>query len=65
MSTQILWTVVVPGKKRSARRHVTAHYYKIEGGVLTFRDVSPNGGFPIVKHVFAAGQWLEIIGTQY
>lgn len=55
------WTVVCIGKKRTVKRYVIAEYYKIDHGVLTFRD-SNACGYPIVKHVFAPGVWQEIIG---
>lgn len=39
---------------------VQADYYRIEGGVITFRMVSPIGSYPIFVRCFAAGAWLSV-----
>lgn len=42
-------------------RHVSVHaeYYRIDCGVLYFRNAN-NGGYPTPVAVFAPGHWLEL-----
>ncbi len=54
--------VIRPGQTAAL---VTADYFKVENGVLVFRNAAkllPNGqlDYPQPVHVFAAGAWLEV-----
>lgn len=39
---------------------VYADYFKTDGGVLTFRIVNPDQGYPIFVKCYAAGAWLTV-----
>lgn len=54
----ITYKVKLVGRKRSET--VLADYFRIEGGVLTFREVNPQQGYPIFVKCFAAGAWTIV-----
>lgn len=39
---------------------VTADYFKIEDGVLTFCNANPNQGYPQFVKCYANGVWLSV-----
>jgi hypothetical protein len=54
---RIHWVVKLA--KHSRHRKVLADYYRVDTGVLTFRNTN-SCGYPHVVAVFAPGHWLEI-----
>lgn len=55
----ITYRVKLAGRKRS--EIVCADYFKIdEGGVLVFRNMNPQQGYPIFIKCYAPGAWLSI-----
>lgn len=58
------WIVLVPRVTSSGfpfqdAVKVEADYYKVDGGVLTFRTVVPCH-YPEPVHTFAPGCWMEV-----
>lgn len=51
------WKVTIDAPKKYVI--VEADYFKVEGGVLTFRKVIP-GNYPDPVHMFAPGYWREV-----
>lgn len=39
---------------------VDADYFRIEAGVLIFRNTGHGNNYPEAVHVFAAGVWAEV-----
>lgn len=46
---------------RKKPEYVNADYFKIDGGVVTFRNLSMDrGGYPVFVRCYAAGTWISI-----
>jgi hypothetical protein len=55
------YRVKLTGKRKD--EIVLADYFKIDGGVITFRCVNP-AGYPIFVKCFAAGAWLSVTNEE-
>lgn len=54
----MLYRVRLAGRQKA--QTVDADYFRIDGGVLTFRNANPQQGYPMFVKAFAAGVWTMI-----